>query len=213
MDKSRREALKFLSTSALIASSALLFAGQISQAATAPTITFFYSSKYGATKDTAHWISQGVTMPIHLVDITDEKQVNIAFATDSQYILGSAVYQDQPMQQMQDFVAKHQQSLNGNTLASFVVCGTQPTTEKNQQRIAGYLRKLSEPLTIKPQIEQQLGGRLVIANLQEKDRRMLTHFYSKVLKKPLVDWDRTDKETITKLAQRITAATHQNALG
>ena len=204
MDISRRKALKTISKTAVVASAGLLFGGQISQALSKEQkLVLFYSSKYGATSDISNWIAQGVSQPIQVINITNTEHVNAVFSVKGSYILGSAVYKEQPMLAMQEFVALHREKLDGNTIASFVVCGTQPDSDKNVKRIEGYLSKLNAPLTQKPSLTRQFGGRLVVEKLTPDDRAMLERFYTKVLSKPLVDWDRMNREEVMRMAQAV----------
>ena len=204
MDISRRKALQIFSKTAVVASAALLFGGQISQASTKEQkLVLFYSSKYGVTADISNWIAHGANQPIDVINIANTDNVNAAFSEQGNYILGAAVYKEQPMLTMQEFVSLHKARLDGNTIASFVVCGTQPDSDKNVKRIEGYLAKLSAALRQKPSLTRQLGGRLVVDKLSPDDRAMLERFYTKVLKRPLVDWDRTDRNEAIKLAQAV----------
>ena len=202
MDRSKRQALATLAKLAALAGSAALFGSAISKAAASDRdIVLFYSSKYGATLDTAQWIAKAVDRPVKVVSIAEADRVAEVFNTSAQYVLGSAVFKEQPMLVMQAFVEEYKSILDGRTLASFVVCGTQADSDKNKQRIAGYLEKLTLPLLHRPELNQHFGGRLVVANLTEEDHQLLERFYTKVLKKPLVDWDRTDREAVIQWAQ------------
>lgn len=201
MDDSRRNTLKLLTRSVILVGSAVLLGGQVSRVlAAGGSFVLFYSSKYGATRDTAKWIAEGIKQPVELVDISDANRVNSALSTPASYILGSAVYREQPTAEMQAFVETNKQALDGNTIASFVVCGTQPDSVKNRQRIESYLERLNAPLVTKPKFTRQLGGRLIVDKLLSEDREKLTHFYEKILMKPLEDWDRTDKAAAANLA-------------
>ena len=204
MDKNKRATLARLGKTTLLASSAFAFGGQASLLlASDQKVTLLYSSKYGSTLETAQWIAEGIRQPSAIINISDTLAVDSALKQESKFILGSAVYKERPMESMLAFTKKHLKALDHHVIASFVVCGTQPNSEKNKQRIDNYLQALNEALHHKPNLSRSLGGRLIVENLTQEDREMLTRFYDKVLKKPLIGWDRTDPALAKQFAQNI----------
>lgn len=97
----------------------------------------------------------------------------------------------------------HAQTFNEKLIASFIVCGTQPNSKENNVRIASYFNGIHAPLKQPPSLSQALGGRLRVEALTEQDRELLTHFYQKVLKTELTDWDRTDPAAAKTFGQRL----------
>lgn len=204
MDKQKRATLKTITKSILLAGTSLSFGSQISPLFAADQkVALFYASKYGATFDTSKWIAEGMSQKTAIVNINDNQAANTALNQNAKFILGSAVYRERPMDSMLSFIETHAQQLGDRVVASFVVCGTQANSDKNQQRINHYLHTLNEPLLHKPSLSRQLGGRLIVEKLDAEDRAKLTRFYNKVLKKPLLDWDRTDRALAMRLAQEI----------
>jgi len=82
-------------------------------------------------------------------------------------------------------------------IASFVVYGTQPSSEENKARIAVYFNGMHESLKQPPSLSQALGGRLRVASLSEQGYELLSNFYRNILKTELVDWDRTEPAAAT----------------
>jgi len=59
--------------------------------------------------------------------------------------------------------------------------------------------------TIRPDVlivSETFGGRMIIENLNEKDRKLLSVFYKNILKREFVSWDRTEPEKARKFAEK-----------
>lgn len=191
----RRKLLKVTSQGFLGACCASAFGLRINDVLAADTlVVIIYATKYGATRDTAQWIAQGLQRKVQIVNLEQVGDLATLAAAGTRFVLGSAVFQEAPMHAMQQFVQHNRSVLSGRVAASFVVCGTEPNSEKNKQRIASFITKLNQPLQEKPDLVSSFGGRLQLEKLTQQDLAALTRFYQKILKKKLQSWDRTEPE-------------------
>lgn len=154
-------------------------------------IALIYATRYGSTKDTAQWISQGLDRDIDLWDIKDISNNDIVKEYDM-LIIGSGVWIDGVDKKLLKFLASQNKEIKDKVIASFIVCGTTKKDKSGKERIEQYFRKFHEPLDKRPVLNEYFGGRLIIDRLNEKDRILLENFYKKVLKRKFVSWDRTD---------------------
>ena len=150
-----------------------------------------YGTRYGATRDTAEWIVAGTGKEIDLLNIETLDFEQTLKVYDA-FIIGSGIWIDGPHKRLIELLQTHKTTLQEKIIASFIVCGTTGEDAAGEKRIAGYFERFYQPLDIKPPRQAYFGGRMRIDKLNEKDRKLLKHFYNKVLKKPFVSWDRTE---------------------
>jgi menaquinone-dependent protoporphyrinogen oxidase len=156
------------------------------------TRAILYGTRYGATRDTAGWIAEGMGGDVPLYDIEKLSDAG-ELRRYSELVIGSGIWIDGPHKELLKLMETHP-GLAGKVVASFVVCGTTPDSEAGRQRIAGYLQRLHAPLPEIPRYHRAFGGRLIITRLSEQDRKLLENFYTRIIKKPFVAWDRTDPD-------------------
>ena len=171
-------------------------------------IACVYATRYGATRDNAEWIASGINQDVSLFDIEIDA-VDRVVADYDFVIVGSGVWREGVHAAIKSFVADYADHLTDKLIASFVVCGTQANSEKNKKRIEGYFAGMHESLPRAPHLYQALGGRLRVDQLNEEDRAKLTRFYTKVLKRELESWDRTDKQAALSFASKVHGRTEQ----
>ena len=169
---------------------------ETNKSASTKRTAIIYGTRYGATLDTAQWISKGLQGSVDLINIEDLNFENTLSNYD-QFILGSGVWVGGVHSRLKDFVSKHSNRLQNKVIASFVVCGSQNNTEAGRKQIKNYLAQINTPLTYEPQFVRQFGGRIEVDKLSKEDRNALSRFYKKYLNKELENWDRTD-ETLAK---------------
>ncbi len=153
-------------------------------------IALLYATRYGATKDTANWIAEGIDRDIDLLNIEEVSLEDIANKYDY-FIIGSGVWIDGVHKDLLIFLQNNKEELKGKIIASFILCGTTAKDVQGEARIEQYFHKFHASLDEEPQLSQYFGGRMIINKLNEKDRKLLQHFYKKVLKREFVSWDRT----------------------
>lgn len=156
-------------------------------------IALIYGTRYGATEDTAQWIAKGMGEQVDVINI-ENFDFNIDLAKYDQYVIGSGIWIDGAHKRLMKLFSMHKEAIESKIIASFIVCGTTGEDEAGQKRIEGYFEKFYRPLDTKPTIQAHFGGRMIIDQLTEKDRKLLDNFYHKILKKEFVSWDRTNPE-------------------
>jgi len=150
-----------------------------------------YGTRYGATRDTAGWIAEGMGGDVALLDIEKLDTEGLAERYD-RLVIGSGIWIDGPHKKLLKLLEEQGAALAPKIAAGFVVCGTTDRDEAGRKRIAGYLDRLVAPLPRPPKLQRAFGGRMIIARLDERDRRLLENFYTRIIHKPFKDWDRTD---------------------
>ncbi len=154
-------------------------------------VALIYATRYGATKDTAEWIAQGAQRDIDLLNIEE-----ISFETTAKkydlLIIGSGVWIDGVHKDLLTFLETQKEHLENKIIASFILCGTTPKDQQGEARIAQYFRKFHASLEKEPPLSNYFGGRMIIDKLNQKDKKLLKHFYKNVLKREFVSWDRTE---------------------
>ncbi len=193
MKTDRREFIRLSGVIGLVAASAFGFGESIKPLVAKKRVALIYATRYGATKETAMWIAKGIEGDVTLLDIEQMDFAKTALEYDA-FILGSGVWIDGVHKDMIRFLEEYKTELRGKIVASFILCGTTGKDPKGEERIAQYFHKFHAPLDTKPPLNEKFGGRMIIKQLSDKDRKLLKNFYEKVLKRKFVDWDRTELE-------------------
>ncbi len=167
-------------------------------------IALIYGTRYGATKDTAHWIAKGIGRPVEVINI-EKFDFDESMKKYDQLIIGSGIWIDGAHKQLMELLSTHKEQIQPKIIASFIVCGTTGEDEAGKKRIEGYFEKFLKPLDTKPALQRHFGGRMIIDKLTDKDRKLLDHFYRKILKKEFVSWDRTNPEEAERFGAGIIA--------
>lgn len=165
-------------------------------------VALIYGTKYGSTRDTAAWIQEGLEGNAALMNV-EEMDFGETVSRYDSFIAGSGVWIDGIHKKLKEFLKSHSTQLQERVLGSFVVCGSQDTTEGGRKRIAGYLRQISSPLGYQPAANRFFGGRIIVEQLTDSDREALETFYSKFLNQELHSWDRTDKYKAVKYGKEL----------
>ncbi len=156
-------------------------------------VALLYATRYGSTKDTAEWIAEGLGREVDLLNVEDISFEQTAKKYDI-FIIGSGVWIDGVHKDMLEFLKSQKERLKGKVIASFILCGTTAKDIKGEERIDKYFTKFHSSLDKKPQFTQKFGGRMIIEQLNKKDRAMLEVFYERILKREFVSWDRTEPQ-------------------
>jgi len=154
-------------------------------------VALIYATRYGATLDTAQWIAQGMEREVDLLNIETITFKDIINDYDH-FIIGSGIWVDGVHREILTLLQQHHKEIQSKLLATFIVCGTTQKKESGRARIEQYFRRFHAALETEPPLHEQFGGRIVIEKLTQKDRKLLEHFYKKVLKKEFVSWDRRE---------------------
>ena len=160
-------------------------------------IALIYGTRYGATKDTAHWIAKGIGRPVEIINI-ESLNFDEGVTKYDQIIIGSGIWIDGAHKRLMELLSTHKEQIQPKIIASFIVCGTTGEDEAGRKRIEGYFEKFLKPLDVKPALQAYFGGRMIIDELTDKDRKLLDNFYRNIVKKEFVSWDRTKPEEAEK---------------
>jgi menaquinone-dependent protoporphyrinogen oxidase len=152
-----------------------------------------YATKYGATRDTANWIRNGINREVDLLNIEDISYTGTAKDYDS-FIIGSGVWIGGVHNRLLDFLTSQADMLDGKVMASFIVCGTDGGTESGKKRINSYFDQFHAPFKKMPLLSDYFGGRIIVEKLTDEDREALIKFYRTFLKSKLTSWDKTDPD-------------------
>ena len=195
MNTDRRNFLKYGSTITLLSIGAFNFGCSIKPLVQDKDkkVALIYATRYGATKDTAQWIEQGLDREVELLNIEDISFAETAKKYDL-FILGSGVWIDGVHKEMLKFLETQKAELKDKIVASFILCGTTNKDVQGEARIEQYFTKFHSSLDKKPPLNEKFGGRMIIDKLNEKDKKLLEMFYKKVLKREVVSWDRTEPD-------------------
>ena len=180
---------------ALASASAYSFGNSIRPLVDHPSdkIALVYGTRYGATEDTAKWITKGIGRDIDILNI-ETIDFNETVNQYDRFIIGSGIWIDGAHKRLMELLSKHAEEIESKIIASFIVCGTTGEDPAGEARIEGYFERFHKPLSIKPNLMKHFGGRMIIEKLSEKDRKLLDNFYRNVLKREFKSWDRTKPE-------------------
>ncbi len=195
MSANRREFLKLGSSAVLVSMAAFNFGCSLQPLVNdkEKKVALIYATRYGSTKDTAEWIAKGLGREVDLLDV--EKITFCATAKNYDLIIiGSGVWIDGVHKDMLRFLETQKRFLKDKIVASFILCGTTGEDVKGDERIESYFSKFHSSLDKKPALSEKFGGRMIIEQLNDKDRKMLEVFYERILKREFVSWDRTEPE-------------------
>ena len=110
-------------------------------------------------------------------------------------------------------LGRHAQALDGRIVGSFVVCGSRNDSAGGLKRIGKYLGQLHAPLKRPPPLSRGLGGRLVVAQLNDEDRAALERFYRDYLNRELKDWDRMERGQAVGFGREVAAVVPESGGG
>ena len=160
-------------------------------------IALVYGTRYGATEDTAKWIAQGIGSNVDVLNI-ETIDFDETIHKYDKFIIGSGIWIDGAHKRLMELLSTYTEQIQPKIIASFIVCGTTGEDDAGKVRIEGYFERFHKPLDVKPSMKRHFGGRMIIEELSDKDRKLLDNFYRNVLKKEFASWDRTKPEDAEK---------------
>lgn len=123
-----------------------------------------YSSRYGATRQYAEWLSEELKWPLLQAEDTSAKDL----ATYNPLIIGSSVYIGRLL--IKDWLKTHNPALGDKDILFFIVCGT----PASHRQVLDNITHTNIPHDlIGPKNVFFLPGRMIMANLSWKDKVLL----------------------------------------
>lgn len=152
-----------------------------------------YATRYGATRETAGWIRDGMASKPDLVDI-ESISVEEALGRYERFIVGSGIWIGGVHAKVLEFFEAGQAQLEESLSATFIVCGSANGTTAGKRHVQRYFSAMHAPLVAEPPASEAFGGRLAVDKLSDEDLIALNKFYRSVLHKEMSDWDLTDPD-------------------
>lgn len=143
------------------------------------------ASRYGSTLEIGRWMAD--RLPWREVDVLPVGEAPLPDAYELVF-LGGGVYNERVDKNIVQYAKSHLAGLKGKKIAAFVVClDTQGVYMKD--RFYGgwlYLKPLMDVLEpVKPIYAGTLSGEINPKKLTDKDRGLLMHFYTNILKRDI----------------------------
>ncbi|WP_155322531.1 flavodoxin domain-containing protein [Desulfosarcina ovata] len=145
------------------------------------------ASRYGSTMEIGRWITERLPWNdvalFHVKEAPEPDGYNFIF-------LGGGVYNEQVDKVLVQYAETHLTALEKKKIALFAVCMDTRGVYMKGRFWGGwlYLSPLLEALeNITPIYADILHGEINPKNLSEKDRALLMHFYTKILKRDVDD--------------------------
>lgn len=167
-----------------------------------------YDSKYGATKELAQAIAEGLQADIANVETDpDVRPYDLV-------VIGSPIYGGDYLDSVRSFLRANRPFLAKRKVAAFVsaaaewerslgLTGEEDELVFTQQEYAEGLAKLAGGQVVGA---RGFGGRLVPEHLDARDRSMLEWFYRFLMREPLKGFDTLDLEGARRWGEELAAA-------
>ncbi|ADD67811.1 hypothetical protein Dacet_1035 [Denitrovibrio acetiphilus DSM 12809] len=136
-------------------------------------INIIYASRYGAAKEVSWHIAEALREEGCYVELT-EARVAILSGFDA-YILGSGVYANRLLPDMEDFIADNVFALAKVRVAVFGVAMRTEPVERNGRMSGGVY--IFDKYPVKPFTKAVLHGRMDFLTLSDEDKNGLERFY------------------------------------
>jgi menaquinone-dependent protoporphyrinogen IX oxidase len=138
-------------------------------------IQIIYYSKYGATKEIAYAIGKRLGTN-DISDVMDLKKI-----TGDMVIVGSAIYAEVSHKDITRLLKDTLRKLRDRPVALFAVCLAKKIRKMGEVEVGGpvYLRKMESALGRPPLAVKIFGGRALLENMDEEERKRTTAFYEK----------------------------------
>jgi menaquinone-dependent protoporphyrinogen IX oxidase len=159
-----------------------------------------YYSKYGSTRE----IAEAIGRKLGTGDVRDVRELK---KIDGDLIVvGSAIYEEVPHKGIVSLLKDADGRLKEKQVALFVVCLAKERRTARNVEIGGpvYLEKMEGALGRPPVAGKIFGGRMIIAEMEEKERKMTEAFY-KEEGLPFVDKDIMSESEVDEFVYEIRA--------
>ncbi len=161
-------------------------------------VQVIYYSKYGSTREIAGSIGRKLGTDL-VCDVRELKEVS-----GDLLIIGSAIYSEEPHKDIVRLLAERAGRLEDKQVALFVVCLAKERTRPRDVEVGGpvYLEKMGKALG-RPAIAGKIfGGRMIIAEMEEGERKRTEAFY-KGQGMPFVDRDSMSEAEVDEFVEEM----------
>lgn len=137
-----------------------------------------YATRYGSTKQVAEWMAAYLRTK-GAVDLCTVDQVCSSLDEYTHLLLGSPLYDDDLLPEMQTFIRDRDREFAGKSLGIFGVALDQLGRGLYGSAEGGraFFDRFFEYLPVKPVYSRFLGGALYPERLNDKDRRLVAEFF------------------------------------
>jgi len=161
-----------------------------------------FGSRYGATRDAAVWISEGMG---GIADVFDARE-NPDLSSFEAIVVGSGIYMGKIDKPLEGYLARNAPPFSSRTRdfssrvrALFLVCGAGDTP-----RGRGFLEGLTKACGVKPPLTQVFSGRLTKRLLNAEDYKVEEGVATR-RNEPYEDYDRLQRKDCLKFGEEILA--------
>lgn len=130
-----------------------------------------YASKYGSTAQIAKLIGNGIDGNVDVQNVDDITNLDYDLI-----ILGTPLYEDQPLPQMRDFINENQQQLQSAKKAIFVIT-TEPTNDERDQKNIDLFKNIVPGEVVSEQI---FGGEVDMQEVSNEDANYMNQYLSSI---------------------------------
>lgn len=144
-----------------------------------------YSTWCGSSRDAAVWISEGMGGIADVFDVRENHDLKVF----DHIVIGGSIRSGATRPELQDYIAKNKETLNGKVRGLFAVCGNgeKPVgPEQKAMYIDNHLAKLCEVSDVPSRV---CNGRITKSLLDPETRKMMEDMYPNLAGKPLEDYD------------------------
>ncbi len=167
----------------------------------APHGLILYATKYGSTREYAHFLAEGLAAPaVQAEDFTAD-----LLEDRSLVVVGSPIYGFRVLPAMESLLERFGKRLAGKTLAAFVVCGDTLRIPRTREGGPVNLVKLTRLLPAEPAATAIFGGRMRLDELDAGDREQIMTFYAALGRAP-AGFERMDLKPVSDFIERIRLA-------
>ena len=161
-------------------------------------IQIIHYSKYGSTKEIAHAIGKKLGTD-NITDVRDLKEIN-----GDLLIVGSPIYTEVPYKEIVSLLKDSEGKLKDKQIALFVVCLAKEAVKFGDREVGGpvYLKILGNALGRSPIAGKVFGGRMIVNQLEEEERKRTEEYYKKQ-GMPFADVDVMSESDVDEFIQEI----------
>jgi menaquinone-dependent protoporphyrinogen IX oxidase len=161
-----------------------------------------FGTWYGTARDASVWISEGMG---GIASVFDIRQVPADLASYDHLVIGTAIRSSRGPKELDDYIAKNAERLQGKIRGLFVVCGNLgkiPGPQQVKDLVEGYLAGICKVGGVPC---RAFGGRITQSLMPEAEFKSIQDMYAKI-GGPAGDWDNLNRLECVKFGKEIYAA-------